>query len=67
MARPVPESKATTFRAFLAAESGGTGLEFTLIAGVVGLAMAIPLYLAGSMITEKFERVAAALKHQNYQ
>jgi Flp pilus assembly pilin Flp len=61
----VIRSKFTSFRAFLAAESGGTGLEFTLIAGVVGLAMAIPLYLVGSMLTEKFERIASALKHQN--
>jgi Flp pilus assembly pilin Flp len=67
MATPVLRSKATTFRAFVAAESGGTGLEFTLIAGVVGLAMAIPLYLAGSMLTEEFERIATALRHQNYQ
>jgi Flp pilus assembly pilin Flp len=63
--QPVVRSKNRSFRAFLAAESGGTGLEFTLVAGVVGLAMAIPLYLAGSMLTEKFERIAAALKQQN--
>jgi Flp pilus assembly pilin Flp len=63
----VIRSRIATFRAFLAAEAGGTGLEFTVIAAVVGLAMALPLYLAGSMITEKFELVAAALKRQNSQ
>jgi Flp pilus assembly pilin Flp len=65
MALPVIRSKITSFRAFLAAEAGGTGLEFTLIAAVVGLMMALPLYLVGNMITEKFELVAAALKRQN--
>ena len=59
-------SKMTAVRAFLAAESGGTGLEFTLIAAVVGLAMSVPLYLVGSMLTEKFELLAAALKRQNH-
>jgi hypothetical protein len=29
--------------------------------------MAIPLYLAGSMLTEELERIATALRHQNYQ
>ena len=56
----------TAVRAFLAAESGGTGLEFTLIAAVVGLAMSVPLYLVGNMVTEKFELIAAALKRQNH-
>jgi Flp pilus assembly pilin Flp len=50
--------------AFLAAESGGVGLEFTIIAAAVGLMMAVPLYLTGAMITEKFELIAAALKRQ---
>jgi len=58
-------SKATSIRAFLAAESGGAGLEFTVIAATVGLMMAVPLYLTGAMITEKFELIAAALKRQN--
>lgn len=58
-------SKATSFRAFLAAEAGGTGIEFTLIAAVVGLMMALPLYLVGNMLTQKFELIAAALRHQN--
>jgi hypothetical protein len=31
-----------------------------LIAAVVGLAMAVPLYLVGSMLTEKFELVHTA-------
>ncbi len=65
MAQPALPSIAAKFRAFLAAESGGTGREFTIIAGVVGLAMAIPLYFAGNMITGKFELVAAALKRQS--
>ena len=67
MVPPVKRSKVTLFRAFLAADTGGTGLGFTLVAGVVGLMMAIPLYLAGNMISEKFEMIAAALRHQNYQ
>ncbi len=58
-------SKATSIGAFLAAEAGGTGLEFTIIAAAVGLMMAVPLYLTGAMITEKFELIAAALKRQN--
>ena len=58
-------SKATSIRAFLATESGGVGLEFTVIAAAVGLMMAVPLYLTGAMITEKFELIAAALKRQN--
>jgi Flp pilus assembly pilin Flp len=58
-------SKAASFRAFLAAETGGTGIEFTLIAAVVGLMMALPLYLVGNMLTQKFELIAAALRHQN--
>jgi Flp pilus assembly pilin Flp len=58
-------SKAASIRAFLAAEASGTGLEFTIIAAAVGLMMAVPLYLTGAMITEKFELIAAALKRQN--
>jgi Flp pilus assembly pilin Flp len=56
----------TAVRAFIAAESGGTGLEFTLIAALVGLAMSVPLYLAGSMLNEKFELLATALKRQTH-
>ena len=59
------QSKATSIGAFLAAEAGGAGLEFTIIAAAVGLMMAVPLYLTGAMITEKFELIAAALKRQN--
>lgn len=58
-------SNVRSFRSFLAAEAGGTGIEFTLIAAVVGLMMALPLYLVGNMLTEKFELIASALKHQN--
>jgi Flp pilus assembly pilin Flp len=63
--RPVVPSKATSFRAFLAAEAGGTGLEFTIVAAAVGLMMAVPLYLTGAMITEKFEQIGSAPKRQN--
>ena len=65
MARPLKQSRVRLFRAFLAAEAGGTGIEFTIIAASVGLAMLVPLYLVGSMLSEKFEMIAAALKHQN--
>ncbi|MGZ5873301.1 MAG: hypothetical protein ACXWKP_14470 [Bradyrhizobium sp.] len=65
MARPVVSSKARSFRAFLAAEAGGTGLGFTIVAASVGLMMAVPLYLTGAMITEKFEQIASALKRQH--
>jgi Flp pilus assembly pilin Flp len=57
-------SKTRSLGAFLAAESAGAGLEFTIIAATVGLMMAVPLYLTGAMITEKFELIAAALKRQ---
>ena len=65
MTQPVIPSKVASFRTFLTTESGGTGIEFTLVAAAVGLMMAIPLYLTGAMITEKFELIAAALKRQN--
>jgi len=64
---PVIRSKIPSFRAFLAAEAGGTGIEFTIIAAVVRLAMVVPLYLVGGTLTEKFELVASALKRQNSQ
>jgi Flp pilus assembly pilin Flp len=64
VARPVIRS-IRSFRAFLAAEGGGTGIEFTIIAAAVGLAMAVPFYVVGGMLTEKFERLESALKHQN--
>jgi len=65
VARPVIRSRITSFRAFLAAKGGGTGVEFSIIAAAVGLAMAVPLYVVGGMLTEKFERLETALKHQN--
>lgn len=55
----------TTFRAFLASEGGGTGLEFVIIAAGVGLALSATLYVVGGVITEKYEAVASALKRQN--
>lgn len=55
----------TIFRAFLAAEAGGTGIEFTIIAAGVGLAISVPLYLVGAMLNDKFEMIASALRHQN--
>jgi Flp pilus assembly pilin Flp len=63
----VIRSRIPSFRAFLAVEAGRTGIEFTIIAAVVGLAMAVPLYLVGGMLTEKLELVASALKRQNSQ
>jgi Flp pilus assembly pilin Flp len=65
MAQPSKRSKMKSVRAFLAAEAGGTGIEFIIIAAGVGLAMLVPLYLVGTMLTEKFEMIAAALKRQN--
>jgi len=65
MAQPSKRSKLKSLRAFLTAEAGGTGIEFTMIAAGVGLAMLVPLYLVGSMLSEKFEMIAAALKRQN--
>lgn len=55
----------TTFRAFLASEGGGTGLEFVIIAAGVGLALSATLYVVGGVITGKYEAVASALKRQN--
>jgi Flp pilus assembly pilin Flp len=55
----------TTFRAFLAAESGGTGLEFVIVAAGVGLALSAALYVVGGVVTEKYEAIWLALKHQN--
>ena len=66
MVQPAMPPKVASFRAFLAAEAGGTGLEFTLIAAVVGLMMALPLYLVGNMLTEKFELIASAFRRQNH-
>jgi Flp pilus assembly pilin Flp len=64
--QPVRPSRVTSFRTFLAAEAGGTGIEFTLLAAAVGLMMAVPLYCTGAMITDKFELLASALKRQNH-
>lgn len=65
MARPSMRTSTTTFRAFLAAEGGGTGLEFVIIAAGVGLALSATLYVVGGVVTEKYEAVAAALRRQN--
>jgi Flp pilus assembly pilin Flp len=65
MAQPLKRSKMISFRAFLAAEAGGTGIEFTIVAAGVGLAISVPIYLVGGMLTEKFEMIASALKRQN--
>ena len=54
-----------TFRAFLAAEAGGTGLEFVIVAAGVGLALSAALYVVGGVVTEKYEAIGSALKHQN--
>lgn len=65
MARPSMRRSMQTFRAFLAAEGGGAGLEFVIIAAGVGLALSATLYVVGGGVTEKYEAVAAALKRQN--
>ena len=65
MALPSIQAGMRTFRAFLGAEDGGTGLEFVIIAAGVGLALSATLYVAGGVVTGKYEAVAAALKHQN--
>lgn len=65
MARPSMRRSMQTFRAFLAAEGGGTGLEFVIIAAGVGLALSATLYVVGGGVTGKYEAVAAALKRQN--
>jgi Flp pilus assembly pilin Flp len=64
MALPSMRRSMQTFRAFLAAEGGGTGLEFVIIAAGVGLALSATLYVVGD-VTGKYEAVAAALKRQN--
>jgi Flp pilus assembly pilin Flp len=55
----------TTFRAFLAAEGGGTGIEFAILAAGIGLGLSATLYVVGGMVTGKFDAIAAALKRQN--
>lgn len=65
MALPSIRAVVTTFRAFLASEGGGTGLEFVVIAAGVGLALSATLYVVGGVVTEKYEAVASALKRQN--
>jgi Flp pilus assembly pilin Flp len=65
MALPSMRTNMRTFRAFLAAEGGGTGLEFVIIAAGVGLALSATLYVVGGVVTEKYEAVASALKRQN--
>lgn len=65
MALPSMRTCMRTFRAFLAAEDGGTGLEFVIIAAGVGLALSATLYAVSGTITGKYEAVAAALKDQN--
>jgi len=65
MAMPSMRTSMTTFRAFLAAEAGGTGLEFAIIAAGVGLALSSTLYVVGGVVTEKYAAIASALKRQN--
>ena len=65
MALPSVRTSVKTFRAFLAAEDGGTGLEFVVIAAGVGLALSATLYAVGGGVIEKYEAVASALKRQN--
>ena len=65
MALPTMRTGMATFRQFLAAEGGGTGPEFVMIAAGVGLALSATLYVVGGVVTGKYEAVAAALKRQN--
>ena len=65
MALPTMQSSLRTFRAFLAAEGGGTGLEFVVIAAGVGLTLSATLYMVSGVVTGKYEAVASALKRQN--
>jgi Flp pilus assembly pilin Flp len=65
MAQPLMRTDIVTFRAFLAAEAGGTGIEFAIVAAGVGLALSATLYVVGGMLTDKFEAIASALKRQN--
>jgi Flp pilus assembly pilin Flp len=65
MAQPLMRIDIVTFRAFLAAEAGGTGIEFAIVAAGVGLALSATLYVVGGMLTDKFEAIASALKRQN--
>jgi Flp pilus assembly pilin Flp len=65
MAQPSIQAGRRTLQAFLAAEDGGTGLEFVIIAAGVGLALSATLYVAGGVVTGQYEAVAAALKRQN--
>jgi Flp pilus assembly pilin Flp len=65
MARPSMRSGMTTFRGFLAAESGGAGLEFAIVAAGVGLALSAVLHVVGGVVVAEFEAVDNALKHQN--
>lgn len=65
MVLPSMRTSVRTFRAFMAAEGGGTGLEFVMIAAGVGLALSATLYVVGGVATEKYEAVSSALKRQN--
>jgi Flp pilus assembly pilin Flp len=55
----------TAFRAFLTAEAGAAGLEYVIIAAVVGLVFCAALYVVQGVVVGEFEAVDKALKHQN--
>jgi Flp pilus assembly pilin Flp len=55
----------TTLQAFLAAESGGTGLEFAILTAAVGLALSATLYVVRGVVVDEFEAIDKALRHQN--
>jgi Flp pilus assembly pilin Flp len=65
MAQPSMRTDIPVFRAFLAVEGGGTGIEFPTVAAGVGLALSTVLYVAGGVLTDKFDALASALKRQN--
>ena len=51
--------------AFLKAETGGSGIDYAIIAAGVGLGVSISLYETGVMLSSRFEAIAAALKRQD--
>ena len=53
-----------TIRAFLAAETGGSSIEYAIMAASLGMALSVSLYIGGEMLNAKFEAIATALKRQ---
>jgi Flp pilus assembly pilin Flp len=53
-----------TVRTFLAAETGGSSIEYAIMAAGLGMALSVSLYIGGEMLNAKFEAIATALKRQ---